>query len=81
MTGKKLSSIKVAKWTSYIYQFVRSLGGEGVKGVDEGIVILASYMFHFIRVHDNLVKGPSNNKSIVLDNCPGFQSSENHFSY
>ena len=27
-----------------------------------GIVILASYEFDFIRVHDNLVLGPSNNK-------------------
>ena len=30
-------------------------GGDGIKVVDVGIVILASYMFHFIRVHDNLV--------------------------
>ena len=28
-------------------------GVDGVKGVDGGIVILASYKFHFIRVHHN----------------------------
>ena len=28
---------------------------DGVKGVDGEIVFLASYKFHFIRVHDNLV--------------------------
>ena len=31
-------------------------GGVKVKGVDGGIVILASYKFNFIRVHDNLIK-------------------------
>ena len=40
-----------------IGQFVYSVWG---KGVDGGIVILAIYKFHFIRVHDN----PSN-KSIT----------------
>ena len=29
-----------------------------------GIYILASYKFYFIRVHDNLVLDPINNKSI-----------------
>ena len=30
-----------------------------------GWVILASYKFHFIRVHENVVYDPSNNKSII----------------
>ena len=33
--------------------------------MDEGNVIEASYKFHYIRVHDNLLKDPNNNKSIV----------------
>ena len=33
--------------------------------VDGVIVILASYMFHYIIAHDNLLKDPNNNKSIV----------------
>ena len=32
-----------------------SWGGDGIKGVVGVIVIFASYKFHFIRVHDNLV--------------------------
>ena len=34
-------------------QFVHPLGGEGMgqRGWMEGIVILASYKFHFVRVH------------------------------
>ena len=31
----------------------------------EGIVILASCKHHFTRVHENLVKDPSNNKKIM----------------
>ena len=46
--------------------FVQSVeGGEWGNGRGWGTVILASYKFSFIRVHDNLVKDPSNNKSIV----------------
>ena len=30
-------------------------GINGVKGLEEGIVILASYTFYFIREHENLV--------------------------
>ena len=54
--------------TSFIGQFVHPVGEKGmfVKDVDgEGIVIIASYKIHFIRVHDNLVLDPSNNKSIA----------------
>ena len=63
-----------------VCSFIRR-GVDVVKGVDEGIVILAICKFHFIRVYDNLVKDPSINKSIILDNFPGFQSLENHFYY
>ena len=35
--------------------------------MEEGIVILASYKFHFIRVHENMVQHPSNNKSIIKE--------------
>ena len=44
-------------WTSFMGQFVRPAGEEGmsVKGVESGIIILASCEFHFIRVLDNLV--------------------------
>ena len=42
-------------------------GGDGVKGADlEGVVvILASYKFHLIKVHDDLVQDLSNNNSIT----------------
>ena len=36
-----------------------------VKGVDEGIVILASRAYHIIRLHENLVQHPSNHISIL----------------
>ena len=52
-----------------LYWSVRSSswrGGDGVKGVDGGIVILVSCEHHFIRVHENLVQHPSNNISIGL---------------
>ena len=39
---------------------IHPIGGDG------GIIISASYKFHFIRVHDNLVSDPSNNKSIAI---------------
>ena len=35
-----------------------------------GIVILASYKIHFIRVHDILVWDPGHNKSILIKNIP-----------
>ena len=42
----------------FIYWSVRSSSrkeGDRVKGVEGGIIILAHYKFHFIRVHDNMV--------------------------
>ena len=49
-----------------IYWSVCSSGKEMGKGLDEGIVILASCKHHFIRVYDNLVQLPSNNISFIL---------------
>ena len=47
---------RLLTWTSFINQFVHSVGGGNeVKWVDARIFILASYKFHFINVHDNLV--------------------------
>ena len=43
-------------WSLFIGQFVHPLGGEdGVKRLNGGIIISASYKFQFNRVHDNLV--------------------------
>ena len=49
-------SLLTLKWTSLIA--IRSYDrreGDCVKGMYWGVVILASYEFHFIRVHENLV--------------------------
>ena len=52
MTGEKMS----LTWASLIGQFVHLVGGDWIKRVDGGrIVSLASYKFHFVRVHDILV--------------------------
>ena len=65
MTGEKVvvnlgANMDVTHWP------VRLSSGMGCgKGVYGGIVILASYKFRFISVHDNLVYDPSNIKSIV----------------
>ena len=50
-------------WASLIGQFVHLVRGEGdgVKMVDVED-ILARYKFHFIRVHDNMVLVPIENK-------------------
>ena len=37
--------------------------GYGIKGVEVGIVILASCEYNFIRVHENLAQHPNNNIS------------------
>ena len=53
----KREKVRLPTWTmtSYICQFVHPVLGDGIKGLDGGIVFLASYEFHFIRVHDNLM--------------------------
>ena len=50
ITGKNFRQFR----TSLIGQFVHPVGG-GEDVVKEEVVILVSYKFHFIRVHDNLV--------------------------
>ena len=65
MTGENCRQFKVADM-DVIHWPVRISTGMGCgKGVNSGIVILASYKFRFISVHDNLVYDPSNIKSIV----------------
>ena len=56
MSGEKFSSIKVAIFP-VIGPFINPVGGEGMRywGLMGGSVILASYKFYFIRVHDNPV--------------------------
>ena len=67
MTGKNCRQFRLLTWTSFIGQFVHSVRGRDRLNVVIGVfVILTSYKFQFIRVHDNLVKDPSNNKSIYL---------------
>ena len=57
MKEEKLSSIYVANMGIIYYSVCSSSkrGGDGVKVVNGGIVISASYKFHFIRVPENLV--------------------------
>ena len=64
MTLEKLSSIKLK---SFVDQFVLLVGGgvDWVSGMDRYFSQL-SCDYHFIRVHDNLVQHPSNNKSIII---------------
>ena len=40
-------------------------GGDGVKGSQGGIVILARCEFYFIKEHKNMMQHPSNNTFIV----------------
>ena len=54
MTGENCRKFRLLTWT-LLSQFIHLVGGKGVKGVNGGIVILASYNFHFIRVYDNLM--------------------------
>ena len=67
-TGGKLSSILVANMKIVYWSFLYQAGGVMVKRgwMGRGIVILARCKFHFIRVHENLVKDPTNNKSIIV---------------
>ena len=45
----------VSSSVSWTVRPSRRRGGDYIKEVDGGIVILASYKFHFVRKHDNLV--------------------------
>ena len=50
--GKCSLLFRLLIWTSFIGQFDHPVGGKE-KGWEGGIVILASYEFHFIREHGN----------------------------
>ena len=68
MTGEKLLSILLLTCNAFHGQFVHPVEGEG-KGYMRlmvGIVILASWEFHFLREQENVVQHPSNNISISL---------------
>ena len=58
MTGENEVNLDANMYITYW-----SVGSFSFRGGD--IVILASCKFHSIRVHDNLVFNPINNKSIV----------------
>ena len=53
MTWENCLQFRLLAWTSFIGQFIHPVGGEWIRlrvwiG---GIVILASYKFHFVRVY------------------------------
>ena len=50
MTGENCHKIRWLTWNSRIGQLVHPVDREG-KGAGRGIIILARYVFHFIRVH------------------------------
>ena len=59
--------VNVGCYMNLIYWSVRSSrrrGEDGVKGVDWGIVILASFGYQLL--HENLVQHPSNKRSIEI---------------
>ena len=68
LTEKNLSSILLANMDLTYWSVYSSsrIGGYGIKGVEVGIVILASCEYNFIRVHENLAQYPSNNILIVI---------------
>ena len=54
-------------WSVYSYSR-REEGGVKRRACGKSLFMLASYKFHFIRVHDDLVYDPSDDKSIVFAN-------------
>ena len=59
------SSVSASECSRHVYWSVTSSSKRGKDGV-KGNSYLAFCNFHFIREHKNLVKDPSNNKSIIL---------------
>ena len=70
LTRKNCGQFRLLIWTSFTVSFVNSAGEEGMgqRGMMGRIVILASYEYHYIRVHENVVQHPINNTSIALTN-------------
>ena len=61
MKGKNCLQFRLLTWNLFIGQFIYPVGGDGVKEVDKRYRNLASYEYHLIRVHKNLVQHSSNN--------------------
>ena len=57
LTGEICRKFRLLMWTLFVGQFRHPVR---MVGLDRGIDILASYKFHFSRVHENLVRNPSN---------------------
>ena len=66
-TGENCCQFTLLIWTELIGKFVDPVGWEdwGKSGRWKGFIILASCVYHFIRVHEKLVQHPSNYLSIV----------------
>ena len=72
--GGNCRQLNLLAWNSFINQLVHPVEGRGWGKMG----ISARCVFHFIRVHDNLVKDLSNIKSFKLVNCLGFTLQNNH---
>ena len=60
-SGSESDGESIVQVNEFSVQTSSRRGGDGFKRMDVRIVILASYKFHFIRLHDT-----SNNKSIFM---------------
>ena len=69
LTGKNLFQFSLLIWNSFISQLVHLVGGDGIgKGMDGGIVILASCEHQFI-AHIDLVQHPRLLKFLFKNKC------------
>ena len=67
LTGDNLSSVKVAKWFSFIGRFIHPIGEVGM-GLS-GYRYLCQVRVSLIKGHTNLVQHPSNYKYIDYLSC------------
>ena len=65
LTGEICRKFRLLMWTPFVGQFRHPVR---MVGRDRRIVILGSWEYHFSRVHENLVRHPSNNISILMIN-------------
>ena len=63
---ENLQLIQLANTELVYCSLVNLVEGEWVDWGVGGMVILASYEFHFIRIHENMMQHPSNNISVVV---------------